>query len=330
MTVPVEPTDLLKGLLPDVRPDAGTRLPSAAVVKLPADTVAAARVPAGVHLAFTGSASKVRLTLRRGDLASVPSPAVAEELTVFVDGELVAAVGVPARSAPVDVALPSRGVGAVVRIHLPETVGLVVESIETVGGDVVAVPARPRWVVQGDSISQGWSVTAAGLAWPSRVARELDLDLVNLGFAGSARGELVAATVVSESRADVVTLAWGTNCWSSIPTDAAEIAQRMRLFLTTVRQGLPEVPVLVVSPIVRPAAESGPNRFGSSLADLRGAIEGAVEEFAAVHGDAALTLVSGMDLVPEDALVDGVHPGDEGHALMASALAPGVARATTL
>jgi lysophospholipase L1-like esterase len=320
--------DLLRGLLPGVSPDAGTRLPPTAGAKLPTDTVGAARVPAGVHLAFTGTAGQVRLTVRPGDPTSVPSPGVAESFVVFVDDEQVGAVGLPDGAGAVDVPLPTRAPDAVVRVFLPEPVALVVESVQPVGGEIAPAGTGPRWVVQGDSISQGWSVTSAGLAWPSRVARRLGLDLVNLGFAGSARGELVAATVVADSRADAVTLAWGTNCWSSIPTDARAIAEQMRLFLTVVRQGLPDVPVVVVSPIVRPPAESEPNRFGSSLVDLRRSMESAVTEFARAHGDERLTLVPGLGLVPAELLVDGVHPGDEGHRRLADELAPLVGAAT--
>jgi lysophospholipase L1-like esterase len=99
----------------------------------------------------------------------------------------------------------------------------------------------------------------------------------------------------------------------------------MRVYLTLVRQGLPDAPMCVVSPIVRPAAETAPNRLGATLGDLRRALEGAVEQFAAAHGDRRLWLIPGAELLSADALVDGVHPGDEGHALMADALISDVA-----
>ena len=98
----------------------------------------------------------------------------------------------------------------------------------------------------------------------------------------------------------------------------------MRLFLTALRQGLPDVPVVVVSPILRPGAEARPNRFGATLGQLRTAIEDAVRDFAQA-GDTRLTLVPGLDLVPAAQLVDGVHPDDDGQRRLAACLAPHVA-----
>ena len=320
--------ELLKGLLPGVDPHSGSRLAPVGIAKLPADTVGAARVPAGVHLKFMGSASSVRIAVRLGGHTPVPSPECKEVFEVFVGDSPVGQVRLPTEGSDVEISLPPRPESAQVRIYLPETIALNIDSVVGTGGSVIPVPSRPRLVVQGDSIAQGWSVTTAGLAWPSQVAQRLDLELVNLGFAGSARGELVAATIVSESQADCVALAWGTNCWSSIPTDGREIAERMRLFLAVVRQGLPDVPLVVVSPIVRPGAESEPNRFGATLRELRGALEGAAADFAAAHGDANLVVVPGRELVPAELLVDGVHPGDEGHRVIADGLVPYMVQVT--
>lgn len=308
----------LRGLLPGVDPAAGQRLPAEMAAKLPSDTVGAGRVPAGLRLAIVGSAREVRLRFEQGDLTAVPAPTSGSELAVWSGGEMV---GRAAMAEVVDIDLPERAGDALIEIYLPEDRVWRLCDIQPVGGDLSDAPRGPRWVVYGDSITQGWSVSAPGLGWPSRVARELELDLVNLGFAGSARGELPAALAVAGSQADVLTVAWGTNAWSSVPTDAAQIAQTMRLFLVALRQGLPDVPVLVVSPIVRPDAEETPNRFGATLVDLREALEREVLRFAAERGDARLTLLSGRDLVPVEQLVDGVHPGDLGHESLADCVA---------
>jgi lysophospholipase L1-like esterase len=315
----------LRGLLPGVDAASGQRIPAHVAGKLPADTVGAGRVPAGVRLAVTGTARGLRLRLEPGEPTPVPAPTVGDELAIWVGDELVSRVQVT--TGTVEVELPDRAPDAVVEIYLPEGKAWRVAGATPLAGELAAAPRGPRWVAYGDSITQGWSVSAPGLAWPSVVARTLGLDLVNLGFAGSARGELPAAVAVAESQAAVVTLAWGTNAWSSIPTDPAHIAETMRLFLTAVRQGLPDVPVIVVSPIVRPDAETTPNRFGAGLAQLRTAIEAEVLRFASQHGDARLVLLPGLDLVSADQLVDGVHPGDAGHAAFAKGVAAVMAEA---
>ncbi|MEV0904384.1 GDSL-type esterase/lipase family protein [Streptomyces hokutonensis] len=319
----VRPERFLRGVLPDVSwPDGGSRLPPGACRKLTADTVRAARVPAGVHLAFTGSASTLALTVRTGARTGVPAPTLPVAFVVLVPGRSAVTVPLPSRDGgTVHIELPDRDPALTVRVHLPEAVETAIDEL-TADSRLEPAPRGPLWVVYGDSITQGWSVSRPGLAWPSRVADTLGLELVNLGFAGAARGELLMADVLGGSGAAAVTLAWGTNAWSSLPTGAVQIAETMRLFLTAVRQGLPEAPVTVVSPVVRPDAEDTPNRFGARLTDLREALEAAVRGFA----DDRITLVPGLSLVPAGQLVDGIHPGDEGHRSLAEGVTPHVAK----
>ncbi|MGW5657994.1 GDSL-type esterase/lipase family protein [Streptomyces humi] len=321
----VQPERFLRGVLPGLSwTDEGSRLPAAACAKLTADTVRAARVPAGLHLAFTGPVSTVELTVAVGERTTVPAPTLPEAFVVRVPGGEPGRFPLPADGGVVRVTLPERDPDQVVRVYLPEYTGVAVVGL---AGDRRPEPAPrgPRWVVYGDSITQGWSVTEPGLAWPSRIADALGLDLVNLGFAGAARGELPTADAVAASGADAVALAWGTNAYTSLPTSAARIAETMRLYLTAVREGLPEAPIVVVSPIVRPDGEDVPNRFGATLADLREALEDAVRRFAQTTGDDRVTLVPGRDLVPAGLLVDGIHPGDDGHRALAEGVTAQVA-----
>ena len=72
----------------------------------------------------------------------------------------------------------------------------------------------------------------------------------------------------------------------------------------------------MVSPIIRPAAENTPNLLGATQADLRSAIEQAVQ----ATGDGLTSLVPGRNLVDPEMLVDGIHPNDAGHRLLAQAM----------
>ena len=51
--------------------------------------------------------------------------------------------------------------------------------------------------------------------WLAIAGRERAMDTVNLGFAGSARGEIVLAQQIATLDADVITVAFGTNCWTT-------------------------------------------------------------------------------------------------------------------
>lgn len=197
--------------------------------------------------------------------------------------------------------------------YLPLVAGVRVASVD---GDVNPPPVQPRWLAYGDSITEGWITSSPAQAWPAVAGRALSLDVCNMGYAGAARGEIASAEHLAELDADVITIAHGTNCWTRTPHTAAMVAENLRAFINVVRQGHPQTPIVIVSPIVRPDAEATPNRLGATLVDLRAAIE----DVAAERKD--VSLVPGLPLVAPDQLPDGIHPADEGHAAIASAVAP--------
>ncbi|MFI6940060.1 GDSL-type esterase/lipase family protein [Streptomyces sp. NPDC050418] len=285
-------------------------------VRLPLDTWERATVPAGVRLEFVAEGvAALDVTYS----ATPPLPADAyrkcEPVFTLLCGEQVVAE-----------AAASAGDGQVVRLepgtdgeftlHLPEVLRPVVHEVRPAGGTLRPAPARPRWLVYGDSISEGWTTSRPHRAWPSRVGRKLGLDTVNLGYAGAARGELASAQQLASLPADLITLAFGTNCWSRTPSSGELLYETTRAFLGIVRAAHPDVPVLVVSPVVRPDAEHVPNALDASLARLRGAQERAVSDLA----DKGVRLLSGERLIEARHLVDGVHPGDEGHGMIAEAV----------
>ncbi len=102
--------------------------------------------------------------------------------------------------------------------------------------------------------------------------------------------------------------------------------EQTRAFLALVRQGHPDTPIVVTSPIVRPDAEDTPNLLGATLGDLRVTMEELTRELI-VAGDAHLTLVEGGGLIGPDDLPDGIHPGDRGHEVLAAAFGAAVAAA---
>ncbi|MEV6754494.1 GDSL-type esterase/lipase family protein [Streptomyces sp. NPDC051214] len=199
-------------------------------------------------------------------------------------------------------------------LHLPQALRPTLTDLRPVGGGTLR-PRRkqPRWLVYGDSIVEGWSTSRPHLAWPALAGRALGVETVNLGYAGAARGELASAEQLATLDADFITLAFGTNCWSRVPHTARLLYETARAFLDLVRRGHPAVPLLVVSPVVRPDAETVPNVLGATLRDLRTAMERAAL-------DAGADLLPGGGLLDAGHLVDGVHPGDAGHALLAEAV----------
>ncbi len=298
--------------------------PEGAMGRLPMDTWGMASIPAGVRLEVDGPAPEidVRYVCAHASFGYLGGGEV-HQFVVWRDGARVAALDAEAGEHTVRLSLGSGGGPAIV--YLPERMGPTILEITGVGGTIAPAPVQPRWLCYGDSIAEGWTVTGADLSWPAVAAREHGLDLVNLGYAGSARGEIASAEELAELDADVVSIAHGTNCWTRTPHSVDLFAAGLRAFLDIVRQGHPDTPVVAVSPITRPDAEAQPNRLGATLTDLRGAFETVVTE--RLGRDPNLSLVEGFPLVTLDQLADGIHPGDEGHAAMAGAIGPVVAAA---
>ncbi len=293
---------------------------AADTARLPGGTWQAASIPAGVRLELRGDAEAVVVSYRtETDEVGFRGPEAGRSFEVWVDDARTTTVPAALGEGSVELPLPTAAAGVV--IHLPEYLRPTVVSLEPVRGVIEPAPVRPRWLAYGDSIVEGWVAASAGSSFPARLGRRLGLDVCNLGYAGAARGELASAEHLAGLDAALITISYGTNCWSTIPHTADLLRAGADAFLTIVRQGHPLTPVVVTTPIRRPGAEATPNRVGATLADLRAAMTSLVQE-RIDRGDRALVLVDGETLVDDEHLADGIHPGEEGHATMADRLEP--------
>ena len=288
--------------------------------RIPRDTWQTAQLPVGVRVELVGEADAVDIAYRtdtddlgyRGDGAGHTfslwraGTLVDEEKAEFGEGRVRLAMG----GWPGD----ERAT-----VYLPEGMKPTIKSLSGVGGRIEAAPAdQPRWIAYGDSVAEGWVASGPALAWPAIAGRQFGLDVVNMGYAGASRGEVASAEQIAALDADVISITHGTNCWTRTPHSLDMMLAAVAAFIDTVRQGHPDTPIVVVSPVVRPDAEATPNRFGATLGDLRHAME---EE--ARHRD--VVVISGADLISADNLADGIHPDDEGHRILAEAIGKEVA-----
>jgi lysophospholipase L1-like esterase len=294
--------------------------------RLPQDTWAMACVPATVRLELVGSgAEAVEIGYRTAtDELGYRGEGAGTTFALWQGDDPVDERPAELGESTVRLGLVRTGEPAVV--YLPEGMRPTILSVSGVGGDVTPAPAGPRWVAYGDSILEGWVASGPARSWPAVAARSLGLDVVNLGYAGAARGEMASAEQVAALGADVISITHGTNCWTRTPHSVGMMRETTAAFLEVVRGGHPTTPIVVASPVLRPDAEATPNRLGATLVDLRAAMEQAVQA-RIDDGDAALTLVPGGDLLTEAHLPDGIHPGDEGHELLAEAFGGAVADA---
>ena len=316
---PAQPEPFLRGaVFPGTRRVPYPRADPVDRMRLPGDTWMMASLPVGVRLELVGDAGEVEIRYTtttdqlgyRGDGAGRTFQAFSDGMVV---GEVEAALGEGVAR------LPLGGGDERTIVYLPEGMRPTIREVTGIGGDIAPAPAQPRWVVYGDSVAEGWIASSPAGAWPAIAGREQGLDVVNLGYAGAARGEIPSAEQVAKLEADLITVCHGTNCWTRTPHSAGLFREGVVAFLDILREEHPDTPILVVSPVVRPDAEATPNRLGASLADLRDAMEEVVARRQAA-GDERLELVRGLALISAEQLGDGIHPDDAGHAAMAAAI----------
>ena len=162
------------------------------------------------------------------------------------------------------------------------------------------------------------------LAWPSVAGRKLGLEVCNLGYGGSARGEMTSALLLANTPAEVISIAFGMNAWSRVPHTPALLAEEVRAFITLIRRRPPTTALVVVSPASATRRRGLRQPHGSDAGRAAQRHGGAVRELIEA-GDDRLFLVEGAGVFGADDLADGVYPGDEGHKRLAAAFSKHVA-----
>lgn len=161
--------------------------------------------------------------------------------------------GLPARAKDVEIWLP--------HTEMTELVALRTDApVETVA------PGRRRvWLHHGSSISHGSNAESPSTTWPALAASLGRVDLVNLGFGGSALLDPFTARAMRDTAADLVSVKIGINLVNADLMRLRAFGPAVHGFLDTIRDGHPETPLLVVSPILCPIHEDTP---GPGAVDL--------------------------------------------------------------
>lgn len=198
---------------------------------------------------------------------------------------------------------------------------------------------RPRWIHYGSSLSQGLEAAGIVSTWPVRVALSRGLALYDLSFTGNAMLDPFVARSIAGAPADRITLELGANIHNGAAMTARTFGPAVDGFLDTVRDGHPTTPITVISPTPFPIAEDRPGPvlrgddgnyvvagddgavlFGAlTVQDIRDRLRDIVLRRSG--RDDNLDYIDGPDLLHQDEadrLVDGLHPDDGGHAVMAA------------
>jgi hypothetical protein len=245
--------------------------------------------PSGVRLDFVTAATSIELralATRFGFRGAPARPPGVFDLVV--DGEPVAQASLATATAvTIDMATGERAVeqGGVdgvrfdalpdgeksVELWLPhnETVELV--ELRTDAPVRPSTERRPVWLHHGSSISQGSNALRPTGIWPAVAASLGGVDLVNLGFGGSALLDPFTARTMRDTSADLISIKIGINLVNADLMRLRAFGPAVHGFLDTVRDGHPDTPLLVVSPILCPIHEDTP---GPGAFDLDALAEG--------------------------------------------------------
>jgi lysophospholipase L1-like esterase len=181
---------------------------------------------------------------------------------------------------------------------------------------------QPRFLVYGSSITGCKTASSPTRTWPAVVATELGLDLTCLGFGGECHLDQMVARLMRDLPADLIFMCLGTNVYGAGTFNRRSWLPALLGFVATVRDGHPQIPIVVMSPISSSSRENeqGPGQL--TLAEVRAAVGDAVALLQR-HGDEDVYHVDGPDILglsERNLLFDGLHPGPEGYEHIASRL----------
>ncbi len=239
-----------------------------------------------------------------------------------------------------------------IEIWMPTNASIELQALRVADGATVErVPVtRRRWTHYGSSISHCMDVDRPFDAWPVMVAHDVGLELTDFGLAGQCQLDPFMGRVIRDAPADVISVKIGINLVNAASMNERTFVPAVHGLLDHIRDGHPDTPLLVVTPIFCPSVEDHPGPtlptaegtfttvaapaaarpFGLTLRRIR-EIVGDIVTARQAAGDATLHLLDGLDLFGEAdqaLLYDHLHPSPEGYALLGrrfatAAFAPG-------
>lgn len=145
-----------------------------------------------------------------------------------------------------------------IEIWLPHDVEVTLVDVRADAPLAVPDDDRPVWVNYGSSISHGFNASGPTGTWPAVAATTVGVDLVNLGFSGSALLDSFVAEAIRDQSADIISLEIGTNVVNHDAFRVRTLVPAVHAFLDIIRQGHPTSPVWVVSSVLCPIVEDRP------------------------------------------------------------------------
>ncbi|MFB8182274.1 GDSL-type esterase/lipase family protein [Streptomyces sp. NPDC055966] len=306
-------------------------------------------MPSGVRVVFRTDARQLELEVLTftGQLDTDPQPRPTGMLELLVDGVLAGR-----QQAPLGNVVRMAGPGTAQRL-VPGEPGTVrfaglpagMKNVElwlaqqtptelvALRADGEVLPPLPdgrrRWVHHGSSISHCLEADGPTGTWPVVAASLGGVEVINLSQAGNAMLDPYVARTIRDMAADLISLKVGVNIVGLAAFRLRTFGPAVHGFLDTIREGHPDTPLLLTSPVSCPALEviPGPTAMGPdgkirALGDPADVARGALSlnvvrnELARIvtarrARDPHLHYLDGRELLgPHEVhdLADGLHP----------------------
>ncbi|MFJ4273751.1 GDSL-type esterase/lipase family protein [Streptomyces coelicoflavus] len=128
---------------------------------------------------------------------------------------------------------------------------------------------RRVWLHHGSSISHGSDAASPTTTWPALAASLGGVELVNMGLGGGALLDPFTARAMRDTPADLISVKIGINVVNADLMRLRAFGPAVHGFLDTVREGHPDAPLLVVSPVLCPVHEDTPGPLAPDFAGGR-------------------------------------------------------------
>lgn len=271
---------------------------------------------AGIRLAFASDTTGLELELqllpgerasRTFDLMANGQGLATFELNDTETPQRFAVDNIPDGNNHIEVWLPVRAHHKILAVGIDD--GATAEPVED---------RRPRWITYGSSITHCAQCHSAARTWPAVAARVADVHLTCLGFGSECHLDQSVARMIRDMPADRISLKPGINNYNSGSFNHRSWPAAVVGFILTVRDGHPDTPLLIVSPIFGCERETVPGKSEMTLAVMRECLAEIVDKFKA-RGDTNIEYLDGLKLLgPDDAhyLPDQLHPNGDGYELI--------------
>ncbi len=162
-------------------------------------------------------------------------------------------------------------------------------------------------VFYGSSITQGGCASRPGNTYPSQISRALDCDFINLGFAGSAKGEDEIAQYISSLDMTAFFYDYDYNAPS-----LEHYQNTHERFFKIIRKAQPDLPIIMTTRPKVHLTKGELDRVDVMLNTYNNAVAAGDKNVYYIKGQDLL-----IDMLGEAALIENCHPNDAGFASMA-------------